>query len=103
MTTAWCKFWYFCVMNWKSFFVLLGLFFLLVLNVADVSAQCAMCSLNAENSVANGSTLGKGLNDGIMFLLGLPYLIALVIGVLWYKKFKKKNVKKVSPFSEQSV
>lgn len=93
----------FVFMNRKSILVLLGFFGLFILNAGDVFAQCAMCSLNAENSVANGSTLGKGLNDGIMFLLGLPYLIALIVGVLWYKKFRKKSVKKISPFGEQTL
>lgn len=67
----------------------------------DASAQCAMCSLNAENSTANGNTQGKGLNDGILFLLAIPYLIAIGIGILWYKKYRNNNSKKVSPFGEQ--
>lgn len=71
--------------------------FLLVLAVSgmvasDASAQCAMCSLNAENSVKNGNTQGKGLNDGILFLLGAPYLAIAVVGYIWYKKYRKKNV-----------
>lgn len=67
----------------------------------EVSAQCAMCSLNAENSAAHGNTQGKGLNDGILFLLAIPYLIAVGIGILWYKKYRKNQPKKVSPFGEQ--
>ena len=57
----------------------------------DVSAQCAMCTLNAENSVKNGNTQGKGLNDGILYLLAAPYLAVAGIGLLWYKKYRKKN------------
>ncbi|GHE23462.1 hypothetical protein GCM10017764_04300 [Sphingobacterium griseoflavum] len=67
---------------------------------ADVAAQCAMCSLNAENSAANGNTQGKGLNDGILFLLAIPYLIAVGVGVLWYKKYRKSQPKGVSPFEQ---
>ncbi|WKK57702.1 hypothetical protein [Sphingobacterium sp. BN32] len=52
------------------------------------SAQCAMCSLNAENSTQDGNTQGKGLNDGILFLLAMPFLIAAGVGLLWYKKFR---------------
>lgn len=91
-------------MNWKAVLVLVGVSALFFVSMADVSAQCAMCSLNAENSVANGSTLGKGLNDGILFLLGLPFLIIVAAGALWYTKFRNKDDKKsVSPFGEQSV
>lgn len=53
-----------------------------------LSAQCAMCSLNAENSTKEGNTQGKGLNDGILFLLAIPYLVAGGIGYLWYKKYR---------------
>ena len=35
---------------------------------ADASAQCAMCTMNAENSVQNGNTQGNGLNNGILWL-----------------------------------
>lgn len=55
--------------------------------------QCAMCSLNAENSTQNGNTQGKGLNNGILFLLGMPFLIGGGIGFLWYKKYRTKSDK----------
>lgn len=58
----------------------------------EVSAQCAMCTLNAENSVKNGNTQGKGLNNGILYLLAAPYLAVAGVGFLWYKKYRKKNV-----------
>lgn len=62
------------------------------LTASTASAQCAMCALNAENSVENGNTQGNGLNDGILFLLGAPYLAVGVVGYIWYKKYRKKNV-----------
>ncbi|MBD1420013.1 hypothetical protein H8B21_00385 [Sphingobacterium chuzhouense] len=89
------------ISKWTPFFVILAVAMLSILCYTDVSAQCAMCSLNAENSAANGNTQGKGLNDGILFLLAIPYLIAIGIGILWYKKYRKNNAKKVSPFGEQ--
>lgn len=57
-------------------------------------AQCAMCSLTAQNATENGNQQGKGLNKGIMFLLVIPYLATAGIGILWYTKFRaKKSVK----------
>jgi len=47
-----------------------------------------MCTLTAENATKDGNTQGKGLNDGILFLLAIPYLIAGGIGYLWYKKYR---------------
>lgn len=58
------------------------------------AAQCAMCSLTAQNATENGNQQGKGLNRGIMFLLVIPYLATAGIGILWYTKFRaKKSVK----------
>jgi hypothetical protein len=62
------------------------------LSSAEVSAQCSMCTLNAENSVQNGNTEGKGLNNGILYLLAAPYLAIAGVGFLWYKKYRRKNV-----------
>lgn len=55
-------------------------------------AQCAMCRATVENNVSNGdTTVGAGLNMGILYLLAAPYTIALVIGFLWYKNAKKRK------------
>jgi len=89
------------ISKWKPLLVVATFIVLGILCYTEVSAQCAMCSLNAENSATNGNTQGKGLNDGILFLLAIPYLIAIGIGLLWYKKYRKNSSKKVSPFGEQ--
>lgn len=68
------------------------IFVFLSLIAADASAQCSMCTLNAENSVKNGNTQGKGLNDGILYLLAAPYLAVACVGFLWYKKYRRKNI-----------
>lgn len=56
------------------------------------NAQCAMCSINAEQGVKNGNTVSAGLNTGVLYLLAVPYLMAIVVGVVWYKKYRKKNI-----------
>ncbi|MCC5935983.1 MAG: hypothetical protein JJU34_01760 [Lunatimonas sp.] len=61
----------------------------------DVLAQCAMCRATIENNVSNGdTTVGAGLNMGILYLFAAPYLLAMVIGYFWYKNAKMK--KKIS-------
>ena len=62
------------------------------LSSLDAYAQCSMCTLNADNSVQNGNTEGKGLNNGILYLLAAPYLAIAGVGFLWYKKYRRKNV-----------
>jgi len=63
-----------------------------VLSVQQVKAQCAVCTTNIETNTANGGKQGNGLNHGIMYLLAAPYLAIAVIGVIWYKKYRRKNV-----------
>lgn len=58
-------------------------------NVAQ--AQCAMCTINAEQGVKNGNTQAKGLNSGVLYLLALPYLGIAGIGLLWYLRYRKKS------------
>lgn len=68
----------------------------------SVYAQCAMCSINAEQGVKNGNTVSAGLNTGVLYLLAVPYLMAMIVGVIWYKKYRKKNIQlnmKKNPFN----
>lgn len=58
--------------------------------VADAaSAQCAMCVTALEQ---NGGEIAAGFNRGILFLLGVPYLVVAAIGVSWYRKHKLNRV-----------
>jgi hypothetical protein len=64
----------------------------LIFIAADSNAQCSMCTLNAENSVQHGNTQGKGLNNGIMYLLAMPYLAVAAVGFIWYKRYRRKDI-----------
>ncbi|MBB6239124.1 hypothetical protein HDC90_003771 [Pedobacter sp. AK013] len=78
-------------MKKKAIFIL----FVLVLTFTispNVNAQCSMCTINAEQGVKNGNTQTAGLNTGVLYLLSLPYLMAVIVGVVWYKKYRKKNI-----------
>lgn len=67
--------------------------FLFAMNLSfNAQAQCSMCTLNAENSVQNGNTQGNGLNDGILYLLAMPYLAVAVVGFIWYKRYRRKDI-----------
>lgn len=60
------------------------------------SAQCAMCSVNAEQATKNGNTQGNGLNTGILYLLAIPYVLFTGVGVLWYLKYRKNTNQNIS-------
>jgi hypothetical protein len=60
--------------------------------VPQVQAQCSMCTISAEQGTKNGNTQGKGLNDGIIYLLVFPYILIAGIGILWYRNYRKKII-----------
>jgi len=53
--------------------------------------QCAMCRASLQNE-ANKS-VAEGVNDGIVYLMAIPYiLVAGVFYAVWRLKQKKKEV-----------
>lgn len=73
----------------KIFFVLCLLTFLFAADFAI--AQCPMCKSAVESSIKSGqNNVGKGLNDGILYLLAAPYLFVGTLGFLWFKKYRAK-------------
>ena len=67
-------------------------FGLMLVSVKPVKAQCAQCAATVESNSKNGGTAANGLNKGILFLLAAPYLAVGAVGLLWYKKYRRKNV-----------
>ena len=73
--------------------ILAGLMLMLLfLSSQQLKAQCAMCAATAETAHNSGSNKANGLNTGIMVLLAAPYLAAAVVGYIWYKRFRRKNI-----------
>ncbi len=66
-----------------------------LLNIQIINAQCVMCRTQVVNNVSHGDVdLAGGLNSGIIYLFSAPYLLFLLVFVLWYKFFYlhgKKN------------
>ncbi|AIY13108.1 MULTISPECIES: hypothetical protein [Cellulophaga] len=73
-------------MNYKKLVFVL-LFLLLLPNLAD--AQCAMCRAVLESE--EGMTTAKGINDGIVYLMAIPYIL---VGVLFYFVYRKMKSSK---------
>ncbi len=78
----------------KNLKILLSAFVLLLIFMSTQSAkaQCAMCAANVESSHNSGNNKADGLNKGILVLLAAPYLAAAVVGYIWFKRFKRKNI-----------
>ena len=59
---------------------------LLILNKAIMFAQCAMCKSTVESDLANGSSMAKGLNTAILYLMAIPYIILISGTYFFFKK-----------------
>lgn len=57
----------------------------------ELLAQCPMCRATAETNLANGGTEGEGLNNGIMYMLGMPYVLIGTIAFLWWRNRRKEG------------
>lgn len=77
-------------------FLFTALLFTLLMAVPGWSnAQCAMCRVSVENNVSNGeSSIGSGLNKGILFLLSAPYVAFAAIAYFWYRNSRKEYEKR---------
>lgn len=66
----------------------------LALSVAttpEVQAQCPMCRMSAESNLQNGGVDGRGLNNGILYMLATPYLLVGLIGFIWWRNRRKEE------------
>jgi hypothetical protein len=55
----------------------------------NTQAQCAMCraSLESEGSTAKA----EAINDGIVYLMVIPYVLVAVVGVVVYRMYTNKK------------
>lgn len=61
-------------------------FDILVPELAD--AQCSMCrAVTESNQLSNDAfTVGNGLNNAIVYLMFMPYILALIFFYAFYRK-----------------
>jgi hypothetical protein len=71
--------------------IVVVLLFILGAIVIDVNAQCSMCSAVVESSQKNGSDLAEGLNSGILYLMGIPYLLLIGTGIVLFRRIRQKE------------
>ncbi|WP_343705471.1 hypothetical protein [Flavobacterium sp.] len=55
----------------------------------SANAQCAMCraALGGDSNIKKA----EAVNDGIVYLMVIPYLLVLIIGYLIYRMYSKKK------------
>ena len=52
------------------------------------NAQCAMCRASLESE--GNKTKVQAVNDGIVLLMAVPYVIVAIVGFVIYKMYYKK-------------
>ena len=52
--------------------------------------QCVMCKALGEQSASQGG-MGTGLNEGIIFIMIIPYLLIGIGLILVWKRFNKEE------------
>ena len=51
-----------------------------------LEAQCAMCRAALESG--DDQEIAKGINNGIIYLMAIPYILIGALGYFIYKKIK---------------
>ena len=77
----------------NTYFQRLFFGFCIFLIGVSVNAQCAMC----RAALAGDSNVKKAeaVNDGIVYLMVIPYLLVGIIGYLIYRMYQSKKKKAV--------
>lgn len=55
----------------------------LLLGGQVAQGQCAMCKATVNG---NEEAIGEGLNNGILYLMAAPYVLFLIVGLVFFRK-----------------
>ena len=67
------------------------LFLLLIAFTSKLNAQCAMCKAAVEANLKAGGGAGEGLNQGILYLMAMPYIAVLFFAIFYYLQKRNKQ------------
>jgi len=65
----------------------IALFLILLLASTVTQAQCAMCRAVLESEA--DTSIAEGVNNGIVYLMAIPYILVGGIAFFLYKKYAK--------------
>jgi len=63
-------------MKFLRIYILIAIALLLV---TDADAQCAMCKAVAETGSKDGIPVNGGINNAILYLMTLPYILLFIL------------------------
>ncbi|WP_373073856.1 hypothetical protein [Zeaxanthinibacter enoshimensis] len=71
--------------NWRKI-ILPALLLFIVLVPEQAFAQCAMCRAVLESG--ENTSVAEGINNGIVYLMAIPYILVGALGYFIYRKMK---------------
>jgi len=71
--------------------IIAGLLLVSCFSPAESMAQCAMCKGAAEANLKMGGGDPVGLNNGILYMLSIPYLLVGTIGYWWWRNRRQER------------
>lgn len=75
-------------MNYSKYKRILILHVFIMLGSTAAFAQCAMCRAVLENG--DKQEVAQGINNGILYLMIIPYVLIAIVGYAIYQSRKKK-------------
>lgn len=80
----------------KKYTFIFSIILLLILLPEITEAQCAMCKASVESSQGQKNSVAAGINQGILYLMAVPYLLLAFIFrkqlITVWKLIRKKPV-----------
>lgn len=80
----------------KKYYFILVIIVALILLPNITEAQCAMCKASVESSQGQKNSVAGGINQGILYLMAIPYLLLAFIFrkqlITVWKVIRKKPV-----------
>ena len=71
----------------------LSLLLVIYLMVFVSRSQCSLCRTQIANNVnAGDDRMAYFMNQGILFLLAVPYIAVGVVGYLWYRNSRSREI-----------
>jgi|TARA_B110000196_G_C21091420_1_gene637747 hypothetical protein len=69
-------------------------FLIVIFFYTKLNAQCSMCKAVVEANLKEGGSAGAGLNEGILYLMAMPYIAVIIFGLFYF--LQKRNQKQTS-------
>ena len=71
--------------NKRALFIYLFIF--LIIGVEETYSQCSMCRAVLQSE--EGQATAKGINNGILYLMAIPYILVGIVGWKVFQILKK--------------